>query len=170
MKIRIQKVKESLPIINKIFVLIIIINNLSIDEEIIQTKLDEKFIFSEAKPLNKNIWKNVKTASNKSSRNRIIKLQEISEEERTECRRLIDYGINLVATHFDRKISFSSINKTGIGYYIKLLCTKRKCSSYWSIRINIINNQVNEKCKSLCEHLLSDEPSNIFFCLNFEIF
>ena len=117
--------------------------------------------------MNKNIWKNVKT--NKSSRYRKIKLQEISEEERTECRRLIDYGINLVATHFDRKISFSSINKTGIGYSIRLHCTKRKCNT-WYIRINIINNQVNVKSKSLCQHLLSDEPSNIFFCLNFEIF
>ena len=124
---------------------------------------------AEAKPLNKNIWKNVKTASNKSSRNRIIKLQEISEEERTECRRLIDYGINLVATYFDRKITFGLMSKTSIGYYIQLNCTKRKCNT-WYIRINIINNQVNVKSKSLCQHLLSDEPSNIFFCLNFEIF
>ena len=92
--------------------------------------------------MNKSIWENVEATSNKSG-NKIIKLRKIIEEERIECRRLIDYGINYVATQFDRRASLSCINKTSIGYFIQLRCTKSKCNTFWWIQINITNNLNN---------------------------
>ena len=114
--------------------------------------------------MSKNIWKTIKTSTPNWSGIKIIKLQEISEEERSECNFIIDYGIKLVADQFDRKIAFHNIIKTNIGYSIYLRCTKHShCKTTWSVKINLKNNEVNVKCNNLCVHLLSAEPSNSLF-------
>ena len=120
--------------------------------------------------MSKNIWKTIKTSTPNWSGIKIIKLQEISEEERSECNFIIDYGIKLVADQFERKIAFHNIIKTNIGYSIYLRCTKQhNCKTAWSVKINLKNNEVNVKCNNLCVHLLSAEPAepsnSLFFII-----
>ena len=126
-------------------------------------------IYSEGRsPLDKSIWQNL-TNDLTDKRNPRIKLLEISETDRIECRRIINYGSGLVASLFDRKITFSSILKTSTGYSVKFQCKKKKaCNSSWRICINLTNNQVNVKCNRLCSHLLliangGSESKIIFF-------
>ena len=129
-------------------------NNKKTDYEV-----NKKFIFSEEKPLDKKIWNSL-TNNISDKKNPKIKLTEISESEQLECKRIIEHGINLVATHFERKICIQKMFKTLKGYNLKLQCPKtRYCSTCWSIQIDITNNEVTVQCKSLCDHRISAESS-----------
>jgi len=68
--------------------------------------------------LDKNICKNLK---NNSESKKTIELLEVSEAERNECRRLINYLINVIVNQFDRETTFMRMSKTSIGYSFRLV-------------------------------------------------
>ena len=125
-----------------------------------QPKVDHSLISSEIKKFDKNIWKKLTNNANCGYR---ISPKIISEEEKKECRKIVDYAVKLIIAQFDRKTHLKRLIKTLTGYLVKLTCTKSRsdCKSSWAIRINLKTNEINIiNNHGICDHILSEEPSN----------
>ena len=116
--------------------------------------------------VNKELWNVIKN-TNKTT---IIVKELTDPTQQNECRRLIDYCLNLVNKKFDRRPGLSYISKTTTGYTLRLVCAKKttnECKNPWYIRINATSNEVNITCSMTCIHLFSDGPSNFQFLFFF---
>ena len=108
--------------------------------------------------LNTDIWKML---SNNSKDGERIKRKELRDQDKIECKKIIDYARTLIANEFNRKTTFQRITKNMNGYAVRLVCSKnRKCNTRWPIRFIIPDNRVNVTCNELCDHFLTDKPSS----------
>ena len=131
------------------------------DSDQTESKIERTLTISQIEPLDKSIWEKLKNSIISKKGSKAIKLQEISETERKECRKIIDYIINYAATEFGRKLTLARIAKTKDGYRIDIRCSKSYiCRQNWSSKVNLQNNEVIFKCNHLCEHFISAEQSN----------
>ncbi len=111
--------------------------------------------------LNLDIWKRL---SNNSKDGERIKRKELKDQDKIECKKIIDFSRNLIAKEFNRKTTFQRITKNMNGYAVRLVCSKnRKCNTRWPIKFLIPENRIHVTCNELCNHFLSDKLGNYKF-------
>jgi predicted ATP-grasp superfamily ATP-dependent carboligase len=133
-------------------------------------KVGRSLISSEIKKFNKNIWEKLTNNSNCHTR---INPKIISEKEKNECKKIVDYAVKLIIAQFDRKTHLRRLVKTLTGYSVKLACTRKRsdCKSDWTFRIKLKTNEVNIiNNYGICDHVLSEEPSNLLLKFLFKEF
>ena len=103
-------------------------------------------------PLSIDVWKRIKM-------NAIMKINQLIETDRNECKKIIDYAIRVLINEFDHKTTLNFMKKKKIGYILRLQCSKhsRGCKCCWYVVIDINRNVLTLKCNQRCEHFLSDE-------------
>ena len=132
------------------------------------TKQNEEKIFklSSAEQLDTEVWNSFKNI--KSKLNRL----EMTELQRSETNKVIDWIRELLINELDHKTSFGFIRKVCDGYYIERRCSKNnKCDGIWYSHINIHTRIVTVSITGGCNHYFSQEKSNLnfFFILFFHI-
>ena len=114
-------------------------------------RINRTFRISANNLIDRTIWNRLNT-SEKYTR---IKLTEIDNLAKNECRKISSYVINLVECNFNRNTFLSGITVTRFGYFLYLKCRQHYfgCKASWNIRVDILDNQINAVCNSLCDHI-----------------
>ena len=115
------------------------------------------FKLSPADFLDIDVWNSFKNI--KSKLNRL----EMSELQRCETNKVIEWIKELLMNELDHKTSFGFIRKVCDGYYIERRCTKNnKCDGIWYSHIDIRTRIVTVTITGNCPHYFSQEKSNFF--------
>ena len=120
------------------------------------------FSLSSIEPLSRKIWKSLNNSDNKK-----LSLERMTEAQKDECNRMIEYTRKLLIREFNYDSEFTAISKSFSGYLIYRSCSKQfSCETRWKIKINIIKKKATVKFTKKCLHLFSNEKkSNSWFFL-----
>ena len=84
----------------------------------------------------------------------------MSDPQKREANKVIDWARELLINEFDHKTSFGFIRKVSDGYYIERRCSKNnKCDGIWYSHIDIFSRMVTVTISGNCEHYFSKEKS-----------
>ena len=125
------------------------------------SKLMGTYSLSSIGPVSKALWKKI---TNNSKNGLIIKLSGISDANRVECKNIANGIIELVSNKLERKTAFEKCSKTALGYTFQMRCfigtrgSRNACPAHWSVRVNIVTNEIHVYCTNLCNHQLSEVP------------
>ncbi len=91
-------------------------------------KKDRHFSLKLSEPLSKQIWNSLENETWYIVRKKMTQIQK------EECNRLIEYTENLIVNELGHKSTFTAISKTMTGYTIYRSCSKG-CHSRWTIYV-----------------------------------
>ena len=108
------------------------------------------FKLSTSDQLDMEIWSSFKNVKSKLDR------LKMSDPQKREANKIIDWTRELIINELDHKTSFSFVRKVNDGYYIERCCSKNnKCNAIWCSNIDIYDRMITVTSIGDCDHYFS---------------